>query len=503
MPRRLICLVLSLSLNLPFAQAEIALPEIGDAAGGLLSAQLEQRIGVTFMRQVRQSMPLLDDPLIAGYTDGLGQRLSRNSTDSQRGFSFFVVVDPTLNAFAGPGGNIGVHSGLILTTQNEDELASVLGHEIAHVTQRHLPRAFEHQQRMTMPTIAAMLGAIILGAYGGGDAGVAAITAVQAGAVQNQIDFTRHNESEADRIGIQTLATAGFDARAMADFFGRMHQASRFSAGEQLPDFLRTHPVTLDRIAESRDRAARLPGRRLPDNGMFLHMRERIRVLTAAGPAEALRYYEQNPAPGETHAARAWHYGEALALLRAGRTPAARERLAALHAQAPDFLPYRVGLVELALTENRPADASALARDNLKLYPADQALLTLLGEAQLRAGNPAATRALLGNQTHRPQPSPPVLELLARAADQRGDRVEAYQMRAEYHVQSGRLEMAMEQLRRASKLQPIAFAQLATIEARLRQLQDDLEFERQFFGRRTLNIGNLPNIGKRNGAQAP
>jgi predicted Zn-dependent protease len=484
MLRRLICLVLCLCL--PPAQAEIVLPEIGDAAGGLLSAQLEQRIGVAFMRQVRQNLPVLGDPLVTGYVDSIGQRLTRNADDAKNPFGFFVVTDPTLNAFAGPGGNIGVHSGLILTTQSEDELASVLGHEIAHVTQRHLPRAFERQQRMAIPTIAAMLGAIILGAYGGGDAGVAAITAVQAGAVQNQIDFTRHNESEADRIGIQTLAAAGFDARAMADFFGRMHQASRFSAGQQLPAFLRTHPVTLDRVAESRDRAMRLPGRRLPDNGMFLHMRERVRVLTAAGPAEALRYYKQNPMPGEAMAARAWRYGEALALLRAGQGAAAGDRLTALGAEAPDFLPYRVARVELALANQQPAAASALARGDLKLFPANQALLILLGEAELRAGRGAATRAVLGDQAHQAQPSPQVLELLARAADQRGDKVEAYQMRAEYHVQNGRLELAMEQLRRASKLQPIAFAQLATIEARLRQLQDDLEFERQFFGRRAL-----------------
>lgn len=484
MLRRLTCLALCLCL--PVAQAEIALPEIGDATGGLLPAQLEQRIGVAFMRQVRQSVPVLDDPLVVGYVDGLGQRLTRSADDVQNPFGFFVVIDPTLNAFAGPGGNIGVHSGLILTTRSEDELASVLGHEIAHVTQRHLPRALEHQQRMTVPTIAAMLGAIILGAYAGGDAGVAAITAVQAGSVQNQIDFTRHNESEADRIGIQTLAAAGFDARAMADFFGRMHQASRFSAGEQLPGFLRTHPVTLDRIAESRDRALRLPSRRLPDRGMFLHMRERVRVLTAAGPAEALRYYEQTPMPREAQAARAWRYGEALALLRAGQIAAAGDRLTALGTEAQDFLPYRVTRVELALAAKQPAAASALARGDLKLFPADQALLTLLGEAELRAGHGATTRAVLGDQAHRAQPSPQVLELLARAADQRGDKVEAYQMRAEYHVQNGRLEMAMEQLRRASKLQPIAFAQLATIEARLRQLQDDLEFERRFFGRRAL-----------------
>lgn len=231
-----------------------------------------------------------------------------------------------------------------------------------------------------------------------------------------------------------------------------------------------------------------MPGRRLPDSGMYLNMRERVRVLTASGPAEALRHYQQNAMPSEAQAARAWRYGEALALMRAGRIPAAGERLIALRAEAPDFLPYQVAQVELALTANQPAAASALARADLKLYPGNQALMILLGEAQLRAGQPAATRALLGDQAHRAQPAPRVLELLARAADQRGDTIEAFQMRAEYHVQNGRLELAMEQLRRASKLQPIAFAQLATIEARLRQLQDDLEFERQFFGRRALTV---------------
>jgi predicted Zn-dependent protease len=486
MLRRLICLLLCLCV--PRVQAEIALPEIGDAAGGLLSEQLEQRIGVSFMRQVRQSMPVLDDALVNDYLDGVGQRLGRNSGDAQRGFDFFVVVDPTLNAFAGPGGHIGVHSGLILTTRTEDELASVLSHEIAHVTQRHLPRAFENQQRMTLPTIAAMLGAIILGAYGGGDAGVAAITAVQAGAVQNQIDFTRENESEADRIGIHTLASSGFNPQAMADFFERMHQAIRFSAGEQMPAFLRTHPVTLDRVSEARDRAQGLPGRQLPDNGMFAHMSERVRVLTASGPNEALRYYERNPMPAEPMAARAWRYGEALALLRAGRTADAAARLTALRATAADFLPYRVAQVELAIAANQPGSASALARESLKLYPNNLALQLLLAESELRAGHPDVSRGVLGERAHAEQPAPPVLELLARAAEQRGDKVEAFQMRAEYHVQNGRLELAMEQLRRASKLQPIAFAQLATIEARLRQLQDDLEFERQFFGRRALTV---------------
>lgn len=480
MLRRLVCLLLCLCL--PAAQAQIALPEMGDAGSGLLSAQLEQRIGVAFMRQVRQSMPVLDDPLVVSYVDGLGQRLTRSAGDARTGFSFFVVVDPTLNAFAGPGGNVGVHSGLILTTETEDELASVLGHEIAHVTQHHLPRELEHQQRMSMPTIAAMLGAIILAAYGGGDAGAAAITAVQAGAVQNQIDFTRQNESEADRIGIQTLASAGFDARAMADFFGRMHQAIRFSSGEQMPAFLRTHPVTLDRVAEARDRAMNMPGRRLPDDGMFAHMRERVRVLTAISPANALRYYEQNRMPTAPMQVRAWRYGQALALMRAGRIPAATDAVTALRGEAPEFLPYRVAQVELALAAGQPAVAGSLARDDLKLFSGNEALQVLLGEADLRTGHADDARRLLADEVHRPQPTPPVLELLARAADQRGDKVEAYQMRAEYHVQNGRIEMALEQLRQASKLQPIAFAQLATIEARMRQLQDDLEFQRKYFG---------------------
>jgi len=237
-------------------------------------------------------------------------------------------------------------------------------------------------------------------------------------------------------------------------------------------------------VAEARDRALAMPGRRLPDPGTFLHVRERVRVLTAASPTEALRYYQHSPMPQDPNQARAWRYGEVLALLRAGQTAAAGERLTALRQEAPDSLLYRVAQVELALATDQPAAASAAAREDLRLYPGNQALLVLLGESELRLRHPAATRALLGAQAHQAQPAPQVLELLARAAEQRGDRIEAYQMRAEYHVQNGRLEMAMEQLRRASKLQPIAFAQLATIEARLRQLQDDLEFERQFFGRR-------------------
>ncbi|WP_455234365.1 M48 family metallopeptidase, partial [Thiogranum longum] len=210
-----------LAVTPPFAAGEIAgsqLPDFGDSSGSLISPAQERELGEAFMRSVRYQAKLVSDPQINGYIRQLGDRLAANSDSPGYPFTFFVVEDGSVNAFAGPGGYIGVHTGLILAARNESELAGVLAHEIAHVTQRHLMRAYESASQLSLPTAAAMIAALVLGATTDSDAGFAAASAIQAGNIQYHLNFTRANEKEADRIGIQTLARSEIDTFGMPSF---------------------------------------------------------------------------------------------------------------------------------------------------------------------------------------------------------------------------------------------------------------------------------------------
>lgn len=464
--------------------AEIRLPEMGDSSSAVISLAEEQRVGQVFMREVRRGMPVLDDAETTAYLNSIGNRIATHSQDAGRRFSFFLVADPSINAFAGPGGYIGFHSGLIAAAQSEAEMASVLAHEVAHVTQRHLPRALEQSRRLSMPTIAAVLGAIILGAYDP-QAGAAAITAVQAGSMQAQIDFTRANEQEADRIGMQTLVDAGYDPNAMPRFFERLQRATRLSAGADFPDFLRSHPVTLDRIAEARDRAARLPRKDYAASITYPYFQARVRALTDPAPQAAVDYFTQRLDAAGGEPSESERYGLALALLRTGQTDRAREIITALRARRPDFLPLRTAAVEIELAAGQHARAAALARAGLRVFPGDVALTPLLARALLLQGESHAARLALSDQVRRHGGSPRTYDLLAEIMAADGNTPEAYEMRAEYHVENGRLETAIEQLRRAARLEPITFAQISRIEARLRQLEEDLAFTKKYFGPRT------------------
>jgi len=279
------CLSISISLASP-----TNLPSLG---GGGTSMTLEQErvIGNSIMRQIRASFPLDYDPLTTDYIQSLGNRLKSASHTPSGGFRFFVVNDNTINAFALPGGNIGVHTGLITTAQSEDELAGVLAHEIAHVTQRHIARMVDRGRQSTAPTIAAIVASILL-ATASPELGQGALAATLGAATQMSINFTRSNEEEADRIGIGILSNAGLDPRAMPLFFERMLQANRYNEFNY-PEFLRTHPVTENRIADARARAEQYPAKRYSDNLMFHLITQRIAVTQENNPEINQSRFEQ------------------------------------------------------------------------------------------------------------------------------------------------------------------------------------------------------------------
>ena len=264
-PRVILSLLLLLGTPSSSLSIDTNLPDLGDSASAVMSPTRERELGKAFMRSVRRSQQVIDDPLITDYAQQLGNKLVKSSDASGTPFHFFVIDDPSINAFAGPGGHIGIFTGLILTTDTESELAAVVAHEIAHVTQQHLLRAWESAGRMSIPNAAILLAAVVLGATVGGDAGAAAALGGQAALIQQQINFTRANEKEADRVGIEILASSGYEPRAMPSFFSRMGKANRVYA-TKLPEFLQTHPVSTSRTADALGRADKYPYRQSPED---------------------------------------------------------------------------------------------------------------------------------------------------------------------------------------------------------------------------------------------
>ncbi len=325
------------------------LPEMGTAGGSTLSLEDEYRLGRMVMRGLRESGQIVDDPEVGEYLQSIGLKLSSLAHDGNRAFNFFLVSDPAINAFALPGGFIGIHSGLLMETANESELAGVLAHEISHVTQRHIARRLESQSRTNLVSAAAMLAAILLGsvAGGGGNATMGAISAAQGLAAQSQINFTRENEYEADRVGIGLMASAGFDPNGMPSFFDTLGRRTQLGPNG-MPELLRTHPLTSSRVAESKSRASQYPPVETVDSLSYALMKERVRVLTTPAGLDPRDYYAST-IENEADASVAQVYGRALAQMMAGDAAAAIPTLQRLRASRPDVLQFHTALGQAQL----------------------------------------------------------------------------------------------------------------------------------------------------------
>ncbi|MBL1294352.1 MAG: M48 family metallopeptidase [Thiotrichales bacterium] len=426
------------------------LPDIGDTAGRILTPEDERRIGAQFYRQLQQSVNIIDDPAANQYLRALGLSLVSNSDDPFQPFLFFIVDNPTINAFAAPGGYIGIHSGLIFAAKNEGELASVLAHEIAHITQRHIARAIEARSKAAPLNTAALLAAILLGASGNGQAATAAVAAATAGSVQSAINFTRANEKEADRTGITILARSNIDPSSMPDFFGRLERASRINKSA-LPEFLRTHPVTQSRIADSRSRADQHKGGGRKDTESFQRIKSRLRVLLADDKQNILRQFESKAKKkGATSSTR---YGYALALTERERFDEAREVLNKLLIELPDDSHYISALAKVELADNNSAKAVKLLSDNFELSPHNHAATMHYAEALLQAKRPNDARRLLQTHLRRGNSqSALTYKYLSEALGKTSATMEAHEALAEYYLLTGNRKGAIEQLEIASSI---------------------------------------------------
>lgn len=479
--KNLIATLLYLFASMSIAQAnlDIALPEMGDSAGALVSPVEEFQVGQSFFWRLQQSVTLVDDPEVNSYIRSLGYRLVAHSDDPNRSFTFFVVPDSSVNAFAAPGGFIGIHTGLMLTSETESELASVMAHEIAHVTQRHILRSFERSKRMSVPMTAAMIAAALLGAADP-SAGSAAIMAVQAGSVQMQLDYSRAHEAEADNLGMQTLVNAGFDPHAMPRFFERLQVAGRFYGGSQVPEFLRTHPITGSRIADARGRAANYePRPQLRDTEQFYLMREKLRVMSTSNIREVLRTYEDKLRDSLGEDQSITRYGYALALLKNGNLTQAREQINTLIAQDDNRLSYHLALADIEIASGRMEAALGIYTDFQRVYPDDWALSINQVQALLRAGQPRQAVPILQRQLDVGESSATLYRLLAQAYGDMGQKSQSHVWLAEHYHSSGQLMQAADQLRIAADYARGDEFELAKISSRLRQVETDIAMMEQ------------------------
>jgi predicted Zn-dependent protease len=444
--------------------AEVNLPDMGSPADAILSKSDEAQIGRAIMHSIRASGQLVEDPQITEYVNEIGHRVAAYANDGEHKFTFFVVNDPTINAFALPGGFIGVHTGLLEATRSEDELAGVLAHEIAHVTQRHIARAVHANQRQSLLSTAIMLGAIVAGAAGaGGDVMQGAIAVAQGSQAQAQINFTRSNENEADRIGIAALAEAGFDPQGMASFFEVISRTS--GSGEfKVPEFLLTHPVSSDRIAESRGRARQYPPVRTTDSKNYGIARARLLVAKQATAAEAVAYFERNNYDFMTDAQR---YGLAVAYTRNGEHAKANRIFEELLSREPEVIAYHIGLAQSQLALEQIDEAQQTFEKARELFPRNTPLIVSYAEALLQLGKAKYAHEILLDLLNNTPPTPDQVRLIARAADEAGESAEANYYMAEYRFMIGDLVGGVAFLQRALRVPELNEIQRIRFEARI------------------------------------
>lgn len=428
------------------AMAELQLPLLGDASSGMITPQQEYDLGRNLLRLYRSHLPTSSDPQIIEYLEELLAKLAQHSQLQDRRLELVLVESDTLNAFAAPGGIVGVNTGLLTYTHNEHQLASVLAHELAHLSQRHYARRLEQQKNMTVPLYTALLGSLILAAAAGGDAGMAAIMSTQAAAQSSQLRFSRQNEQEADRIGIQTMVNAGMDPNAAAGMFELMLRSSRYS--RRPPEFLLTHPVTESRISDARNRAMRYPQKQYEDNLEFHLMRARIRVQHTESPQLAVRRF-RGELEGDNLSPAAARYGLSLALSRAGQFDEALKTLQPLLESEPNRATYQLLKTEIQVDAQRYEPALATLAELHARYPGSHAVNVRYGESLMKAGKFEESTAFLERYSRQRGNDPYVWYLLAEVSGLAGDILRVHEARAEYFILMGNFGQAQVQLRNA------------------------------------------------------
>lgn len=455
----------------PGARAEVELPVLGDTSSAMISPAQEKELGQSALKYYRSQVPTSSDPLVIDYLEQLINRLLPYSQLEDKHIDLVVVKNDTLNAFAIPGGVIGVHTGVFNYAKTENQLAAILAHEMGHLSQRHYARRLEQQKNMMMPMIAGMLAGLVLAANNGGDSGVATIMATQAAAQSAALSFSRENEQEADRIGMQTMLQAKLDPYAAADMFEEMLRGTRSS--RRPPEYLLTHPVTERRVADARNRAMAYPHLEYPDNLEFQLMRSRVRFELEESPQTAIKRFK-NELDGDNLSPDASRYGLAMAYSAAGQFEAARTTLKPLLEKDPTRVTYQIMSVDIDMAAERFKPALELLEAQLKLNPDSYPLNIRYAEAGIKAGMYKQSAEVLTRYSRKRKNDDYVWYLLAEVDGLNGDILGVHEARAEYYIANGVYDKAQQHLRQAIKLAKGSFQRTAILEERQKYVEHEM-----------------------------
>lgn len=455
----------------PFAQTR--LPELGDSSGALVTSAQEKRLGAEAMRELRSVGAVLNDPEVNAYLNELGRRILKGNPDIRQSFEFFAVGDNTVNAFAMPGGYIGVNMGLVLLTQTESELAAVLAHEIAHVTQKHYARQLDDQRKNSWMSIAGLAAAILAARSGNGDAVQGAILGSQAAQVQSYLNFSRDNEREADRIGFQYLTRAGFDGGAMGSFMERLQRNSTLNDAGSVPGYLRTHPLTIDRVGEAKALASNALPRLARESEDYHYVRALLRSYVGDG-ADAVKHFEAVIADRKFTSEAVARYGLAASLLRTRDFERAKRELATVKAKGVEHPMVEALLGQLYLQSDDVQAAVRQLESAFQRYPNHMQLAYDLPEALIRAKNSKRALTLLEATISKHPNDPQLYALAARASADLGLKQKQHRNLGEQYYLQGALRAAIDQFELASKANDGDYYQASFVEARAREVKREL-----------------------------
>jgi predicted Zn-dependent protease len=448
---------------------QLQLPELGDASSSTYSLQKEYELGRAWLKALRGQVQTISDPLLQDYIEGLTYNLATYSELKDRRLEIVMINNKTINAFAVPGGVIGVHNGLLLQAETEGQLASVVAHELSHLSQRHFARSMEAQKRSTIPTLAGLLAGVVLAATVGGDAGMAAIYGTQAANIQSQLRYSRLHEQEADRIGMQTLIRAGMDPNSSAAMFEKMQQLSRYSSS-QLPEFLLSHPVTESRITDARNRARQQTKKIYTDSIDFHLMRARVEFSFFDNSQAAVDHFRTRVSTNARQP-EANRYGLILALTANGNYDEAQQQLNTLRAASPERISYIVAQAELDSAKGNHQQAIKLLQNTLLTTPNNHPITMTLAKILLTANQPHLAEPLLENHTKIKPNDPSVWYLLAETYGLAGNIVGVHKARAEFFILTGSLKRAATQLSYALPLVKNNHVETISIQERIKQIR--------------------------------
>ena len=458
---------------------EFKLPNLGESSTSMFSSEFEYQLGRAWLRAFRGQVPTVDDPLLFDYVENLIYMLVSHSQLEDRRIDMVIVDNPTMNAFAVPGGVIGIHNGLLLWAETEDEFATVLAHEIAHLSQRHFSRGVEYQQKLQPLSLAAMLASFVLMATTGTDLGMAALSASQAAAQNSALSYSRSNEQEADRVGMQTIVAAEMDPHAAPAMFERMLRATRYSDSEQIPEFLRSHPLSENRIADTRNRARQYPKKSRDPDLDYQLMRARVVTELSETPGLAVARF-QGELDGTPYSREATTYGLVLALTASGRADEASLALDSIWSTSPDRLEYIIAGADIDMARNKPELAAKKLARRLAVSPGNHPLTMSYARALMKNQQPHIAAQVLVKQSKRWPDDPGLWYLLAEVQGLSGNIAGLHQSRAEYFILKGSLGDAKKQLGYALKLTKDNYWVSAKIHQRLTDVEKMQERMEEF-----------------------